>query len=169
MLAALLLVLVARHSELAWSLMAIACGVVLIPQAATSRSVYGLFGIFLWSLFAMELHDRLGSTGQLLGVLVVYISSTLIVRWMTSTQALRSWVMAQAVGIVLAETFLVLLFWPVNFPSQALMMTAVGFLGLEIIERSDQHTIRARELFIPVVLIAIAITGTVLTANWLEY
>ncbi len=167
--AAMSLVALAQYSELLWLLMGIAVLLVLLPDAVTSRSVFGLFGIFLWALFALELHQRFGSPGQLGGVFLLYAMTTAIVRWMTSADPLRSWVLAQAVGISVAETYLILLFWPVNFPSQALMSTAVGFLGLEIIRLAHSRTLTMKTLALPVGAVALATTGTVLTASWSGY
>lgn len=167
--AAMSLVALAQYSELLWLLLGIAVLLVLLPEHITSRSVYGLYGIFLWALFAMEVHLRFGSSGQLGGVFLLYAMTTAIVRWMTSTDPLRSWVLAQAVGISVAETYLILLFWPVNFPSQALMITAVGFLGLEIIRLAHSRTLVLQRLAFPVAAVALATTGTVLTASWIGY
>lgn len=160
---------IAERAELMWVLASIALVLVALPEKATSRSVYGLYGIFLWSLIAMELPQRFGSIGQLGGVLLLYLASTLLVHWMTSLTGLRSWVMAQAVGITLAQMFLILLFWPINFPSQALMITAIGFLGLEIIQHAQAKSFGLRQLLVPLTVITLAVAGTAMTANWLEY
>ncbi|MEK7184362.1 MAG: hypothetical protein AAB701_02480 [Patescibacteria group bacterium] len=169
LLAAISVLALAQHSELLWLLTAIAIALSFVPEAATSRSVYGLYGMFLWALFAMELHLRYGVTGQLVGVFLLYATSTVIARWMTSVDPLRSWVLAQAVGIAVAETYLILLFWPVNFPSQALMITAVGFLSLEVIRLAHDRSLTIRTLALPLMVIALATTGTVLTASWIGY
>jgi hypothetical protein len=164
-----LLLLVIRGAGYAWALGIVSLILAILPEQATSRSVYGLYGIFLWSLFAMQLHQRFGTSGQLGGVFLLYAASTLLVHWMTTLKSLHSWVMAQAIGITLAETFLILLFWPVNFPSQALMITAIGFLGFEIVQHSQSQNFRLRQLAVPLAVVALAITGTAMTANWLEY
>ncbi len=166
--AALLLAL-SPHSELLWGVSALALALVALPEAATTRSVYGLYGIFIWSLLAMQAHDRFSTGGQVAGFFLLYAASTLFVYWMTSIHELHSWIMAQAVGITLAETFLILLFWPVNFPSQALMITAVGFLGLEIIEHAQHHRLSVRGLAVPLAVVVFAIAGTAATARWMEY
>lgn len=169
LLGVLVLFVITGSGSSVWMLGSVAVILGVLPEKTTSRSVYGLYGIFLWSLCAMELHQRFGTSGQLGGVLLLYIASTLLVHWMTSLKNIRSWVMAQAVGITLSETFLILLFWPVNFPSQALMITAIGFLGLEIIQHAQAKTLGLRQLSLPMAVVVVAIAGTATTANWLEY
>ncbi len=169
LLGALSLLSLAPRSELSIALAVLAGILVLLPDAATSRSVHGLYGIFLWSMLAMQAHDRFNTAGQVAGFLLLYAAATLFVYWMTSVHELHSWIMAQAVGITLAETFLILLFWPVNFPSQALMITAMGFLGLEIIEHAQRHTLSPRQLILPFAVVAVSIAGTSFTARWMEY
>jgi len=169
LLGAALLFVITKYANFVWILGVIAILLAVLPEKTTSRSVYGLYGIFLWSLSAMELHRQFGSIGQLGGVLILYLASTLLVHTMTSLKTLRSWVMAQAIGITLAETFLILLFWPVNFPTQALMITAIGFLGFEIIQHAHTKTLSLRQLSLPLTVVTVAIIGTTVTTNWLEY
>ena len=91
-----------------------------------------------------------------------------LILWLLPTQTRVDIILGYAGGIALLELFLVLIYWPINFPSRALLLTAGAFLLFELIERRTYHA-PLSSLFGSFGIAAVAVVAIVLTAEWYSF
>lgn len=161
---ALSLPLMAPESELFWFVSVLGLGLAIAGLNVPSRWLVSIPTLFTASLSGFYLRSLPwpGSAGSMVLVMVL---ATAITLWLMAAQQTTELLLSYAVGITILEVFLMLMFWPINFPSRALILTAIGFLMYEYIDR-HRHGSRFTSILGTVGIVVVAIAAVILTVNW---
>lgn len=168
LLGSALLVLTVSQSELFVGVGILGVLVSLWTWRQPSRTVSTLAVIFIWSMLALALRS-LELWGQSAAALTLFVVSTLITLWATGQLTTRGLAVAEALAISCVEVFFLLLFWPINFPSRALLLVLVVALGLEVIQRSEAQALTLKSLAPSLGLSLAVLIGIVATADWFAF
>lgn len=123
-----------------------------------------LLTLFIWYLIAFYLQSKLAN--QVPSLLISYLLVVFFTLQQQDILNMRNFVVAQALGIGILELFLVILFWPINFASRAMVLTAVTFIGWEIIRKKHLDDKNILLSFCASLLIILLIAWS---ADWFIY
>ena len=168
-LGAVLLPFAAPNSELMWFFAALICFVAVVALRSEERWHASIPALFVWTLIAVNLRFIDGVPG-VLSVGVFYLAASALARWQVDpyvgTHPLRALVVSQAIAILLVEGLLVMYFWPINFPSRALLVTILGLLAYEVVAFQEAGTLSWRAILPSVGMGALVMAAVVRTADW---
>lgn len=136
---------------------------------AQNRWYAALAGVFIWSLIGFYLRGVGESIGAILSLSVLIAVSTSLSLWQLESTDARTVLLSLAAGIVVLELFLMLLFWPINFPSRALLLTMVYGLMLEVLDLARNRSLSLRALLPSLGVSALLTYTVVVTADWFGF
>ncbi len=168
LLGGLTLPFIIPESELAWLTALGAVIAATIAWRTGSRWVVSLVGLFLWTFVAFYVH-RLGSSWQAFSVFLVYLAGMVGTVRLLPDLSLGRVLLAQAVGIAVAELFLILLFWPIHFLARALLMTTFGLVLFELVELREAGMLSWRKIRGAVALSVVVLVAIVWTSDWMSF
>ncbi len=168
MLGSILLAVTVSQSELFIASGILGVLVALWIRKQPNRWVGGLATVFVWSMLLLALRS-LELPGQSASALVLFVIITLVVLWMIGDLSTRGLAVAQALALGSVEVFFILLFWPINFPSRALLLALTVAIGIEVIQRAGQGTLTGRALVPSLSLSLAVLVGIVVTADWFGF
>lgn len=161
---ALSLPLMAPDSELFWLVAVLGLTLAITGMSVPSRWLVSIPTLFTASLSAFYLRS-LPWPGSAASIILMTLLAIGITLWLMAANQPTGWLLAYAVGITLLEVFLILTFWPINFPSRALIVTAIGFLTFEYIDRHN-HGLGFTSILGTVGIVFVAIATVIATSNW---
>ncbi|MBI4023149.1 hypothetical protein HY375_03220 [Candidatus Berkelbacteria bacterium] len=167
-LGAVALPVLAPSSELFWVIGILGLGYALWSARGQSRWHAAAPAIFIWALLALELRF-LGVLPGAVSTLLFYCVSFLVMAWLVPLTGLRRHVIGHVLALGLVELLLVLFFWPINFPSRALVLTLAAVLGAELIFFSETNSLSWRAFAPSLGFTAVAIGAIVGTADWFGF
>lgn len=167
LVSSLALPLLFQSSELFWGIAVLGTITSIFGIVKPNRWLIALGTAFTSSLVAFSLRSAGGLEGSLAFPLVFAVG-TVLTLWLLPTRTAVDVVVGYAGGMALLELFLILSFWPINFPSRALLLTTGAFLLFELIER---RTTRARlgSFIGSLGIAAVAVVAVILTADWYSF
>lgn len=169
--AALCLLLVDLQSELLWGLAVLALAVAGWGTVSQSRWYVALPTIFVASILAFQLSTLSDGVAASASV-VLFLFGLATTLWLLPSDrsllvgsSLSDVVIAYAGALGLVELFLILRYWPTNFPSRALVLTSAAFLLFEFLDR-HRHGIGFHSILGSVGMVILAVVAIVLTGDW---
>lgn len=167
LLGSLLLPVLAPGSELLIGLAGLGIGASIWSWRGQNRWSASLAGVFIWTLVGLYIRGVHPTFGPALSIILVAGVISVITIWQQEVIKSRQILIGLATGIAAAELFLVLLFWPINFPSRALLIAVAYGLNLEVIEQITQGRMVLRTILPSLGISAILMYTVVTTADWL--
>ncbi|MGI6103424.1 MAG: hypothetical protein ACOYBJ_02290 [Patescibacteria group bacterium] len=169
LLGAVLLPFSAPSSELMWGFAALAALVAVLAFRTEERWHGSIPALFVWALVAFSF--RFSGALPVAAVFLAFACAAFAVsRWQIEPylggDPLRATVYALALTILLLEGFAALFFWPINYPSRALLVTILGLLGYELIAFHAAGKLSWAALLPSVGLAALVMGAIVRTADW---
>lgn len=135
---------------------------------AKNRWYAGLVGVFLWSLIGLHLR-AFETLGAGISLVVVVAAVAGLALWQLETVDTQHAVFGLAAAIVTLEIFLVLLFWPINFPTRALLVTMTYGLVLETIDLQRRGLLSFRSIGPGLGMSAVLTYVLVTTSDWFAF
>lgn len=167
LVSSLALPLLFQSSELFWGIAVLGVGTSIWGAVSNNRWLIALVAAFTTSLAAFSLRsgDGIGAT---LAFLLVLLAGSALTLWLLPTRTELDIVLGYAGGIALLQLFLILSFWPVNYPSRAILLTTGAFLLFELVEQRSSR--RSAKSFVGSIgFAAVAIATVILTADWYSF
>lgn len=158
------LALLGGDSVLYWLLVGLAIALTAGSTLTDSRWLVALPGVFIVSLLAFFVQG-LGQPASSSAVVIACAGLGGLSLWVLRSGAAADGAIAYAAGLGLTELFALLLFWPINSPSRALLLTSAAFLLFEFIDRRARG-LGFHEILGTVGLVGVAVIVAVLTADW---
>ncbi|MBI2589674.1 hypothetical protein HYW32_01460 [Candidatus Berkelbacteria bacterium] len=162
-----ILPLMDRDSAWLWGISVLAGCLAFWAWRQDNRWATLLMSLFLWSVIAFEIRF-FGLVGEVGSLALLFLIGVLMFMWLLMRFDKPSLVLAYAAAIGLVEIFLILLFWPTNFSSRALVIVIVGLIVAELLE--CRHLARPLKSLWPALgLSALSLVGVVLTSDWFSF
>lgn len=161
---ALLLALLGGDSILYWLLFGLSVALTAGSFFTSSRWLVALPGVFTVSLLAFFVQG-VGQPASSLAIVVSCAGLAGIALWALHVGQVQDIAVAYAAGLGLSELFVMLIYWPINSPSRALVLTAASFLLFEFVDRRSRG-LGFHEILGTVGLVAVAVVSIVFTADW---
>lgn len=167
---AILLPFLAPGSELLLAIALLGLGALVWSWRTQNRWYAGVAGIFIWTLIGFHLREVAELAGAAVSLVVLMLAAASLALWQLEASEPRTLLLlALAAGIVTLELFLVLLFWPINFSSRALLITMSYALALELIDLARRRALSLRALAPSLGITGFLTYVLVTTADWFGF
>ncbi|MCA9388286.1 hypothetical protein KC644_00820 [Candidatus Berkelbacteria bacterium] len=111
----------------------------------------------------------IAQSSNLIVLLALMLAGWLAVNWIQGDMAIFTQALAVLLGLVCAELFLNLLFWPVNAPSQAILLTSFVFVLLELITHFDEDGFDWKKMSFSLGLSLLVVVSILVAAIWFGF